>query len=207
MKSSVKIKRHMKANDGSHLVLHVSSPAWTRKRNRLHQVNLQSAMKLARRALDRAGPSLIALGYVDVWRAHNKWIVEVTLHVAGSNQHQLQNVFPTATVEMISVKEGHRTILRAISAGARLKPLQSAKWKQVSVRTHANNEFSDWIEDHPSSSRIFRYGLDRHGNLLSKSWAPPNRLGHPRPRWLEDYAYGRHPAACQCTVCLHRCNN
>jgi hypothetical protein len=194
----------------------VSRAVWSRQVGHLRALNIASAKKLIRRALDELfNPDTIAVGTFKLFIAPedeaDKWKGEVHLIVAGPNASELNRVFKknhsqwgdfVVITEVTDFKSTvRRVIRRKLTAWTAPTGSEPGRVDQTDADLA---EYYDWQQELKTDERTIRYGCDRNLNKLVKSARTvPNKFGKKRrrPIWLAPHQFGSHPMTCKCLRC------
>lgn len=194
----------------------VSRAVWSRPVGQLCTLNIASAKKLVRRALDALlNPHTVAVGTFKLFIAAeceaDKWKGEVHLIVAGPNAAELNRAFKknnrqwgdfVVVTAVSNIKSTVRQVVRR-DVTAWTGPYRSEP-DLVHLTEADLAEYCDWQRDLKTDERTIRYGCDRNLNKLIKpARIVPNKIGKKRrnPIWLAPHQFGSHPMNCKCSRC------
>lgn len=181
------IRRLMEQHQG---VLHkviVWNPSWGSQSAELQPVNISAAKKLISRTLNSlCNVEVVAVGTIQFFTFHyvDRWICEIHLIVAGSDEKTLEKEFaiagPYASVRISKVVNLNETIDQITSCN-------TLRVQMIDGRRNAaqRTEFYKWLLNMKIGARLFRYGCDKNFDAITKrtiTWKP-RKLKHPRRRF------------------------
>jgi hypothetical protein len=166
----------------------VWNPSWGSKSAELQPVNIAAAKKLISRTLNSTcNVEVVAVGTIQLVTfgfGFERWICEIHLIVAGSDEKTLDEEFkiagPYASVRISKVDNLTETVNQITSCN-------TVRVQTIDGRPDAaqRTEFYKWLLNMKIGARLFRYGCDENFDPITDrtiTWKP-RKLKHPRRRF------------------------